>query len=195
MPKAKLESLLKEIRACRICEDHLPLGPNPIIKAGSSARVLIVGQAPGTRVHNTGIPWNDPSGDRLRLWLDIDKETFYDQNKIAIVPMGFCYPGRGKSGDNPPRPECAQTWHHQVLPLLPNVQITLLVGSYALDYFLGKRKKKTLTETVKNYQEYLPEFIPTVHPSPRNIGWLKNNPWFDAELVPTMRELVNNALI
>ncbi len=191
----KLDILLRDARACTICAEHLPLGPNPVLRASTESRLLLVGQAPGTRVHNTGIPWNDPSGVRLRSWLQMEPEEFYDERKVAIVPMGFCYPGKGKSGDLPPRKECSDTWHPNLLPLLPNIQITLLIGQYALDYFLGKRKKKTLTETVRSFREYLPDFIPLVHPSPRNYGWLKKNPWFEKELVPEMRTYVQKALI
>ncbi len=191
----KLHTLLEDVRACTICTEHLPLGPNPVLRASTESRLLLVGQAPGTRVHNTGIPWNDPSGERLRSWLQMEPEEFYDERKIAIVPMGFCYPGKGKSGDLPPRKECSDTWHPKLLPLMPNIRITLLIGQYALDYFLGKRKKKTLTETVRSFREYLPDFIPLVHPSPRNYGWLKKNPWFEKELVPEMRTYVQKALI
>ncbi len=190
-----MEDLLKEIRGCRICEKHLPLGPNPVLRASKTASINIIGQAPGTKVHNSGIPWNDPSGDRLRSWLNMGREKFYDESRIAIIPMGFCYPGKGRSGDLPPRPECAPQWHPKLLPELANVKLTLLIGSYAINHYLGKRKKKTLTETVKNFREYLPEFIPTVHPSPRNYGWLKRNPWFERELVPELEKLVNNALL
>lgn len=181
-----LQDLLTEVRACRICEDVLE--PNPVIRASTEAQLLIVGQAPGTKVHATGIPWNDPSGDRLRSWLQMDHEAFYDESKVAIVPMGFCYPGKGKSGDLPPRPECAAHWHERLMAQLPNVRLTLLVGSYAQNYYLGKTKKKTLTETVRNYSEYLAYgFLPMPHPSPRNILWLKKNPWFEDEVVPELR--------
>ena len=186
----ELEKLLADIRQCKHCEEHLPMGARPVLTASTSAKILIVGQAPGIRVHNTGIPWNDPSGNRLRTWMNVDKETFYDTSKIAIVPMGFCYPGTGKNGDLPPRKECAQLWHQQLLDKLPNIELTLLFGIYAQKYFLGKRRKKNLTLTSLNYQEYLPEFLPMVHPSPRNHGWHKKNPWFEAELVPVLREKV-----
>jgi uracil-DNA glycosylase len=192
--QSELEQLLAEIRQCKHCEEHLPMGARPVLTASTSAKILIVGQAPGIRVHNTGIPWNDPSGNRLRDWMNVDKETFYDTSKIAIVPMGFCYPGTGKNGDLPPRKECAQLWHQQLLEKLPNIQLTLLFGTYAQKYFLGKRRQKNLTQTVMNYEEYLPEFLPMVHPSPRNYGWHKKNPWFEIDLVPILREKVIEVL-
>ncbi|HEY7871331.1 MAG TPA: uracil-DNA glycosylase family protein [Rudaea sp.] len=189
-----MEELLRRIRACRICEAHLPLGSNPVLRASATARILIVGQAPGTKVHATGIPWNDASGERLRAWMGIDRATFYDESRIAIVPMGFCYPGRGRGGDNPPRPECARTWHPRLIPLLKNVRLTLLIGQYAQAYFLRERRKGSLTQTVRAFDEYLPDYLPTVHPSPRNQGWLKRNPWFEKKLVPTLRERVHELL-
>lgn len=191
MSKISLSDLLSEIRQCKICEPHLALGANPVLRAESSARILIVGQAPGTRVHESGIPWNDPSGDRLRQWMGLDKTLFYDARKIAIVPMGFCYPGKGKSGDLPPRAECAPRWHEEVLSLLPNIELTLLIGNYAQNYYLDKRYK-TLTERVAAWREYEPDFIPLVHPSPRNTYWLQQNPWFEQELVPAMQKRLAN---
>lgn len=182
-----LDALLARIRACRLCEAELPLGPKPVLRARPSARLLIVGQAPGTKVHESGIPWNDASGIRLRHWLGLDRERFYDEQQVAIVPMGFCYPGRGASGDLPPRPECARTWHPQLMPLLPQVELTLLIGHYAQAYMLGTRRRKTLTDTVRAYADYLPTIIPLPHPSPRNQLWLKVNPWFEQELVPLLR--------
>ena len=189
-----MDSLLKEIRACRLCEDKLPLGPRPVLRASTTARLLIVGQAPGTLVHGSGVPWDDASGVRLREWLRVDKSAFYDEKKIAIVPMGFCYPGRGASGDLPPRPECARTWHPRLLPLLENVELALLIGHYAQQHFLGDARKKSLTDTVRAWSEYAPRFFPLPHPSPRNIGWFMHNPWFDAEVVPTLRERVARVL-
>ena len=189
-----LEKLLREIRDCRHCEKHLPLGPNPIVRAHSDARVLLVGQAPGTRVHESSQPWNDPSGDRLRDWLGVDHDQFYDERNFAIVPMGFCYPGKGKSGDLPPRKECAELWREPIHAELPNIELTLLIGQYAQAYYLGKRKKKTLTETVRCWEEFFPEFIPTPHPSPRNFHWLQKNAWFESELVPHMRQKVHELL-
>ncbi|MGH8041265.1 MAG: uracil-DNA glycosylase family protein [Rudaea sp.] len=186
----KLDALLREIRACRLCEAYLPLGPNPVLRASATARILVVGQAPGTKVHASGIPWNDASGERLRAWLGVDRGTFYDESRIAIVPMGFCYPGRGAGGDNPPRPECARTWHPRLIPLLKKVRLTLLIGQYAQAYFLREQRKSTLTETVQAFNEYLPDYLPTVHPSPRNQGWIKYHPWFERDLLPVLRERV-----
>ncbi|MFT2007155.1 uracil-DNA glycosylase family protein [Pontibacter sp. 13R65] len=185
-----LETLLQQVRSCRLCEEHLPLGPRPVLTASTSARLLIVGQAPGTRVHASGIPWHDQSGKRLRQWLNLNEETFYDETKVAIIPMGFCYPGKGKSGDLPPRPECSQHWHQQLLALLPSVKLTLLVGKYAQDYFLGPRACPTLTETVEQWHTYLPEFMPLPHPSPRNQFWLKRNPWFEQDAIPVLQEQI-----
>ncbi len=190
----KLDALLTEIRACRLCESQLPLGANPVLRAAESARLLVVGQAPGTRVHHSGIPWNDSSGIRLRHWLGIERERFYDTRDIAIVPMGFCYPGSGSSGDLPPRPECSKTWHPKLLPLLPKVQLTLLIGHYAQAYFLGAERGRTLTDTVRDWQRYLPKYLPMPHPSPRNQLWLRSNPWFEADLVPELRRRVAEVL-
>ena len=235
----QLAALLAEIRACTHCAAHLPLGPRPVIRAAESARIMIIGQAPGTRVHETGIPWNDASGDRLRGWLQLDRETFYDETRIAIMPMGFCYPGvindprigekkpagggagettkgsdggikkgggagdgneatnggkKGK-GDAPPRPECAPLWHERVWADLPNVRLTLLAGSYAQAHYLGAKRGKTLTETVRDYRNHLDEgFIPLPHPSWRTIGWQKQNLWFETELLPLVRARVTALL-
>ncbi len=192
---ADLDQLLRQIRACRICEAHLPLGPRPVVRAKQSARICIVGQAPGTRVHESGIPWNDPSGDRLRDWLGLDRDTFYDEARIAIIPMGFCYPGRASSGgDNPPRPECAPEWHPPLRERLSNIELTILAGQYGQRHYLGKTRKKTLTETVTAWRDYLPSFLPTPHPSWRTTGWQKRNPWFEAELLPVLRERVRGLL-
>ncbi|MDH3529347.1 MAG: uracil-DNA glycosylase family protein [Acidobacteriota bacterium] len=190
MSAAKVKKLLAEIRSCTNCAEGLPLGPRPIVSFAASSRVLLVGQAPGTKVHETGIPWNDPSGDRLREWLGVTRDEFYDTNNFAIAPMGFCYPGRGKSGDNPPRPECAPLWMDQITASLQDIRMTILIGQYALNYFLGKRRKKTLTETVRNWREYFPEFVVLPHPSPRNNIWLKKNEWFEDELVPELSGIV-----
>jgi uracil-DNA glycosylase len=190
-----LPALLREIRACRVCAAHLPLEPRPVLRAKESARLLIVGQAPGTKVHDSGIPWNDRSGDRLRQWLQLDRETFYDDSRIAIVPMGFCYPGvDAHGGDLPPRQECAPLWHARVLAHLPRLELTLLVGSYAQMHYLGDRRAATMTETVQAWREHAPRFIPLPHPSWRNTAWLKRNPWFEAELLPVLRERVKNLL-
>ncbi|MCG9641481.1 uracil-DNA glycosylase family protein [Vibrio sp. Isolate34] len=187
-------SLLKEIRQCTACEPHLSHGANPVIQAHPNARLLIIGQAPGIKVHESSIPWNDASGERLREWLGIDSDTFYDKQKVAIVPMGFCYPGKGKSGDLPPRPECAELWHQKVLQSLPNIQMTLLIGQYAQNYYLKERTTKTLTETVKNWQAWAPEFLPLPHPSPRNNIWLKKNPWFERDVIPYIRMHISEHL-
>lgn len=187
--KLALKDLLVDIRSCDYCEPHLPLGPNPVVRASASARLLIIGQAPGSKVHASGIPWNDPSGERLRSWLAVDKDTFYDESRLAIVPMGFCYPGKGSSGDLPPRPECAERWHKALLDKMPNVELTLLVGSYAQNYYLGK-SKETLTQRVSRWRDFYPRYIPTPHPSPRNTLWLKRNPWFEEEVVPEIQDRV-----
>ncbi|RTZ14681.1 uracil-DNA glycosylase family protein [Vibrio aquaticus] len=188
-----LDDLLRQVRACRLCEENLPLGANPVIQASESAKLLVIGQAPGTRVHETSIPWNDPSGNRLREWLELDKETFYDPSQVAIMPMGLCYPGKGKNGDLPPRKECAPKWHQAVLDQLPNVGMTLLIGQYAQNYYLND-KPKTLTETVQQWQRWAPNYLPLPHPSPRNTLWLKKNPWFEAEVVPFIRGYVHQHL-
>ena len=187
----QMRDLLARVRDCRHCEADLPLGANPVLRASTTARLLIVGQAPGTRVHATGIPWNDPSGDRLREWLQLDRETFYDEARIAIVPMGFCYPGRGRSGDLPPRPECAALWHEQLIQLMPALELVLLVGSYAQNHYLGK-SRETLTQRVQRWREFAPRYVPTPHPSPRNTLWLRRNPWFEAEVVPAIRERLDS---
>ncbi|MCR9213477.1 MAG: uracil-DNA glycosylase family protein [Proteobacteria bacterium] len=190
-----LEELLTEIRACKICEADLPLGPRPVLVVDRDAPILIAGQAPGTKVHESGVPWDDPSGDRLREWLDVDKEIFYDPRKFAIVPQGFCYPGRlEKGGDAPPRPECAATWHPNLIPKLTNVKLILAVGQYAHGYHLSGIKKKNLTETVRAYKEYGPAILPLPHPSWRVTGWIKKNSWFESEIVPHLQERVHSLL-
>ncbi len=189
-----LATLLVAIRACRVCEAHLPLGPRPVVQIGAGARLLIVGQAPGTKVHASGVPWDDASGERLRDWLGIDKATFYDAEQVAIVPIGFCYPGRGGGGDLPPRKECAPLWLGRVLAQLPHVQLTVLIGSYAQKEFLGKTGKANLTETVTAFAEYAPRFIPVPHPSPRNTAWFQRHRWFASELLPVLRERVRAVL-
>ncbi|EGQ8027632.1 uracil-DNA glycosylase family protein [Vibrio vulnificus] len=188
-----LEPLLTQIRACQVCASALPLGANPVIQAHSEAKILIIGQAPGTKVHHTSIPWNDASGNRLRAWLDIEKQTFYDPKQIAIMPMGFCYPGQGQSGDLPPRKECAPLWHEALLKHLPNIELTLLIGQYAQNRYLSN-KPKTLTETVQNWQAWLPDYLPLPHPSPRNTLWLRKNPWFEEQTVPYLRQQVHQRL-
>ena len=195
-PDAALAAAVAEARACRVCAEHLPLGPRPVVRASTSARMLIIGQAPGTRVHETGIPWNDPSGDRLRDWLGLDRDAFYDEERIAIMPMGFCYPGVDRNGgDKPPRRECAPLWHGRLLELMPSVDLTLLVGMYAQRRYLGRRRKPTLTETVKAWRDYLPAYLPLPHPSWRNTAWLRKNPWFETDIVPFLRGLAANPSI
>jgi uracil-DNA glycosylase family 4 len=190
-----LEILLQEIRNCTHCTQHLPLGPNPVVEAHQNSKIIIIGQAPGTKVHASGIPWDDASGKRLREWMGINPETFYDSSKIAIVPMGFCYPGKGKGGDLPPRKECAPLWHQQLLEQLPKLQLVLLIGQYAQKYYLKDTRKKNLTETVRSFKEYLPKYFPLVHPSPRNQIWMKKNDWFDIEVIPELQQIVKQALL
>ena len=191
-----LPTLVARIRQCRECSGHLPFAPNPIIRVGNgSARLLIIGQAPGTKVQASGIPWNDASGERLRSWMGVTAEQFYDQSKVAIMPMGFCYPGKGKSGDLPPRPECAPLWHDQVLAHLPHLRLTLLIGQYAQERYLGSSRQPTLTETVRAWAEYVDRgYLPLVHPSPRNRLWLSKNPWFESEIVPELQTQVRDLL-
>jgi len=187
--------VLAAARACTLCAAHLPLGPLPVLRAAATARLLIIGQAPGTKVHATGIPWNDASGDRLRQWLGLDRDTFYDEARVAIVPMGFCYPGRdAKGGDKPPRPECAPLWHPRLLPLLPDVALTLLIGRYAQARYLGERAGPTVDATVRAWRDHAPACLPLPHPSWRNTAWLKANSWFEAELVPALPRRVAEVL-
>ncbi len=192
---ADLNRLLADIRACRICAPYLPHGVRPVIRASATARLAIASQAPGLRVHKTGLSFNDPSGDRLRDWLGMDRETFYDERRVAIIPMGFCFPGHdAKGGDKPPRRECAPTWQAPLSAALPTFKLTLLVGSYALAWHLGDRRKASMTETVRAWREYAPRIIPLPHPSWRNNGWLRKNPWFEAELLPYLRKRVRAAV-
>ncbi len=186
---------LARIRACTVCAPHLPLGPRPILRASPTARLLIVGQAPGTKVHETGIPWNDRSGDRLRQWLELERDTFYDEALVAIVPTGFCYPGRAANGgDLPPRPECAPLWHPVILPLLTEVRLTLAVGSYAQAELLRDRRRPTMTETVAAWREHWPALLPLPHPSWRTTAWERKNPWFAQDLLPVLRQAVRDLL-
>jgi len=185
--------LLQQIQTCQLCRADLPFAPKPILRAHPTARLLIVGQAPGSQVHATGIPWNDQSGERLREWLQIDRDTFYDETRIAIIPMGLCYPGKNNhAGDLPPRPACAPRWHPLLLNYLPHLQLKLLIGQYAQRYYLPV--KTNLTETVKTWQHYLPAYFPLPHPSPRNQLWLKRNPWFAEEVLPALRHQVKLAI-
>lgn len=182
-----MKKLLKDIKKCVICNAHLPLGPRPVFSAHTDSKIVIIGQAPGTKVHVSGIPWDDASGKQLRKWLAVSDEDFYNDTKFAIIPMGFCYPGKGKSGDLPPRPECAPQWHSPLFNKLKNVELIILIGMYAQNYYLRKTAKKTLTATVKNYTEYLPKYFPLPHPSPRNRFWLTKNPWFESDVLPELR--------
>jgi uracil-DNA glycosylase len=188
-----LERIAADIRGCRLCEAHLE--PRPVFRVSSTARLLIAGQAPGTRVHASGTPFTDPSGNRLRDWLGLDPATFYDQTRVAIVPMGFCFPGLdAKGGDKPPRPECARTWHAGLIRELRSVRFRVLIGTYAQKWHLGERAKSTLTDTVAAWADYLPDAIPVPHPSWRNNAWLKKNPWFEHETLPALRAGVVRAL-
>ena len=185
-----MRQLLDEIKACSVCEAHLPLGPRPVMAASVKSKIAIIGQAPGKRVHLSGVPWDDPSGDNLRAWLGVGKDAFYNPDNFAIIPMGFCYPGTGKSGDLPPRPECAPLWHPRLLEKLTQIKLTLVIGTYAQKHYLGKSAQKNLTETVKYYAEYLPKNLPLPHPSPRNNIWMKKNPWFGQDVLPMLRDKV-----
>ncbi|MGM0430537.1 MAG: uracil-DNA glycosylase family protein [Pseudomonadota bacterium] len=187
------QQLLRDVRACTLCEPELPLGARPEVQFNPKARILVAGQAPGKRVHASGKPFDDPSGDRLRQWMGIDKETFYDAEKLAIIPMGFCYPGTGKSGDLPPRPECAPTWRNKLLEQLPNLELTLAIGQYAQQWHL-QEAKRNLTERVKSWQDYWPTLLPMPHPSPRNNLWLRRNPWFEEEVIPELKQRVRELL-
>jgi uracil-DNA glycosylase len=181
-----LDRVMAEARACTLCAPHLPLGPRPVLRGHASARLLVLSQAPGTRVHETGLSFDDRSGDRLRQWMGIARDAFYDESRVAIVPMGFCYPGRyAKGGDLPPRPECAPLWHARILSRLPRLALTLLAGSYAIDYYL--RTQESMTETVARWREFLPAYLPLPHPSWRTTAWEAKNPWFAAELLPELK--------
>jgi uracil-DNA glycosylase len=187
-----MNTLLKKIRACTICAEHLPLGPKPILNFDKHSKVLIVGQAPGVKAHNSGTPWDDASGERLRDWLGVTPAEFYNPKLFAIVPMGFCYPGKGKSGDLPPRPECSATWMPPILDYLQEIKTTIVIGAYAHKYLLNS--DKNVTENIKNWKKFAPEFFPLPHPSPRNNIWLAQNPWFLRELVPQLKRHVGRAL-
>lgn len=186
-------SLLSEVNACTICKSYLPLGPRPVVQLHPKSRILIAGQAPGKKVHNSGVPFDDASGNRLREWLGVTRDVFYDPQQIAILPMGFCFPGTGKSGDLPPRPECAATWRKPLLAQLRSLEVTLVLGQYAQKYHIGEANS-TLTELVKSWRAYWPRIVPLPHPSPRNNIWLRRNPWFESELVPALRKLVSETL-
>lgn len=185
-----MNRLLADIRACRECALHLPHGPRPVIQAHPMAKLLIIGQAPGAKVHESGVPWMDASGRQLREWLGVDDATFYDAKQVALMPMGLCYPGKGKSGDLPPRPECAPLWHERVRKQLKNVKLTLLIGQYSQRHYLGEAAGENLTETVRAYEKFLPNVLPLPHPSPRNRFWQTKNKWFATELLPVLQATV-----
>jgi uracil-DNA glycosylase len=189
-----LLKISRDARSCRFCEKQLPVKPNPVFRVGHAARLLIVGQAPGRRVHESGIPWNDPSGDVLREWLQLDREAFYDTSRIAIVPMGLCYPGTVAGSDLPPRRECAPRWQPRFKAALPNVGLTLLIGAYAQKYWLEDKSKQSVAETVRAFEEYLPEYFVLPHPSWRNKAWMKKNPWFAEVVIPALRRRVKPIL-
>jgi len=189
-----MDKLLRQIRNCKQCEQHLKDGVNPIIAASPNSKLIIIGQAPGRVVHNTGIPWNDKSGDNLRNWLGIDKLTFYNAEIIALMPIGFCFPGTGNTGDLPPRPECAPLWHDKLLNLMPNAKLILLIGHYAQNYYLNNKSKINLTETVYHFKDYLPRYFPLPHPSPRNNIWQAKNEWFGQKVLPQLKKQVQNIL-
>lgn len=189
-----LDALLAAVRGCRACEAHLPLGPRPVLQASASARLLVVGQAPGRRVHESGVPWDDASGERLRTWMGIDQGAFYDAAQVAIIPMAYCYPGRGADGDLPPRRECADLWLSHLLAKLPRIESTLLIGGYAQHRFLGAHRKPSLTETTRAWREYAPRFMPLPHPSPRNQPWFKRHSWFERDVLPALRLRVQGLL-
>lgn len=189
-----MERLIDIIKQCQYCKEHLPSGPRPVVQLSSESRILIIGQAPGRRVHETGIPWNDASGKTLRKWLDVDEHTFYDSACFSIMPMGFCYPGKGVSGDLAPRSECAPLWHKEILKNFKHPQLILLIGHYAQRYYLPKSLRSNLTETVRCYKDFLPQFFPLPHPSPRNQNWLKINPWFEEQVIPDLQKRIRNSL-
>ncbi len=186
-----MKKLLAEISLCIICKKHLPFAPRPVLQAGPNAKIVIIGQAPGLKVQQSGKPWDDASGKKLREWLGVSDEIFYDSKKIALVPMGFCYPGKGASGDLPPRPECAPKWHMQLLTAMKKAELIILIGQYSQNYYLSSKAKENLTATTKAYKDFLPKYFPLPHPSPRNRFWLVNNTWFEKETVPLLQKKVN----
>lgn len=193
MSTTRLPALLQEVRACRLCADHLPLGPRPLLAAHPASRILLIGQAPGRAAHESGVPWNDRSGDRLRIWLGISRETFYDRTSVAIVPMGFCFPGTGHQGDRAPRAECAPLWHGKLFPLLRSLKLTVYLGRYAFDAHFGSRYKN-LTDAIKAYEDLLPDRIVLPHPSPRNAIWLKKHPWFESRVLAVLKARIASVL-
>jgi len=189
-----MKSLVASARACTICSEALEFGPRPVFAIHPASKIVIIGQAPGRKVHDSGKPWDDASGRRLREWLGVSEDAFYDAKNFAILPMGFCYPGKGKSGDLPPRPECARQWHESMLRMMPQIELTLLFGQYAMQYYLGDRMKKNLTETVRHWEEFCPAYLPMPHPSPRNNIWLRKHPWFEKDVVPYLQDIVQSAI-
>ncbi len=189
-----MEDVLHDIGQCNICSEYLQLGPRPVVSAHPRSKIIIIGQAPGTKVHNSGIPWDDASGKQLRKWLNVSDADFYNEEKFAIMPMGFCYPGKGKSGDLPPRKECAPQWHDLLLSKMPNLELVILIGMYAQSYYLKKDVKRNLTETVVNFKDYLPNYFVLPHPSPRNRFWLTKNPWFEDEVIPLLKNTVQEII-
>ncbi|MEM9141930.1 MAG: uracil-DNA glycosylase family protein [Bacteroidota bacterium] len=185
-----MKKLLSEIGQCEVCKIHLPLGPRPIVSVHPESKIAIIGQAPGSKVHETGVPWDDPSGKQLRKWLGVTDSEFYDATLFALMPMGFCYPGKGTGGDLPPRPECAPQWHGLLWEQMPQVQLIILIGQYAQRHYLGDTKERNLTETVRAYKNYLPKYVVLPHPSPRNRFWLSKNPWFKNEVIPELKARV-----
>jgi uracil-DNA glycosylase len=190
----KLQSLLKQVRSCTTCAAHLPAGVRPVVQVAAGARILIAGQAPGRKVHESGVPFDDASGERLRQWLGVDRDVFYDPSIVAILPMGFCYPGTGSAGDLPPRRECAPLWREPLLAAMPNIELTLVIGRYAMDWHLPDMKSASLTEIVKDWRSHWPNILPLPHPSPRNNIWLKANPWFAHDVVPVLQARVAEIL-
>ncbi|MEZ5278060.1 MAG: uracil-DNA glycosylase family protein [Opitutaceae bacterium] len=194
MDREDLASLLSRVRNCTVCADSLPHGPRPVVQIHPDARILVIGQAPGTKVHASGVPWDDPSGRLLRNWMGIDPTVFYDATRVAMMPMGFCYPGKGKTGDLPPRPECAPLWHAALREHMSRIRLTLVIGLYAQRHYMSQRFEGNLTATVRSFRSFLPELLPLPHPSPRNGRWLVRNPWFERELVPVLQKRVAAAL-
>ena len=193
-PQNSVSQLLADVRTCRVCAAALPLGPRPIVQFGATSRIVIVGQAPGTKVHASGVPWADDSGDRLRQWTGLTAHEFYDPAKVALVPMGFCYPGKGEGGDLPPRPECAPLWHERITALLPANRLTLLVGTYAQKHYLPDARRRTMTDLVRAFDTMPAGFLPLPHPAWRSQIWMRRNPWFEADVLPVLRETVRLAL-
>lgn len=192
-PKGGPADLFAAVRACRLCQG-LPLGPKPIFQADPAAKILIAGQAPGRRAHERGLVFDDPSGDRLRAWLGVERAAFYDPASFAVLPMGFCFPGTGSGGDLPPRPECALAWRDALLAELPRVELTLVIGRYAQDWHLGDRAGRNLTATVAGWRSFWPDLLPLPHPSPRNARWLSQNRWYEEEVLPTLQKRVGRIL-